>query len=465
MAVLALCVADASAPRRAQAETGPVKVAHQVDRDSGRLLLEFPKAVDYGVERFGNDLYLRFSQPIVSDIAPAQRTLARYVSEMRLAGGGRVLVIRMIGQPRMTHYRRGNAVTIVWIGAGTADTAAVEKPAQTKPAETKPPVPRPAEPGAAEKPDPSKAPAAPRSEEKAATPPTPPRAADPPAPPKAAENPAPRKALDKPASPPAAPAEPKAAEKAAPPKAEPPVAKPDKAPESKRADATPPKVPPAAGADPAGPAVGPALAVTYDGTETRIVATWPEPTAAAVFRHGDTVWMVFARRQAFDLAAHQKRLGPGVERLTRHEHAEATVLAARVRTGMAARATRDRNAWTISLRPSAAGPGENDLKLAVTRGAVEQVTVALPGAETPVRIADPESGAVLFVVPSRSQAAASGDRRFVTFRVLAAAQGAVIEALADGIAVSAEGTGLAIRRSGGLLISGGTAPGLPAQGQ
>ena len=205
--------------------------------------------------------------------------------------------------------------------------------------------------------------------------------------------------------------------------------------------------------------------MTNDGTETRIVAAWPEPTAAAVFRHGDTVWLVFARRQAFDLVAHQKRLGPGVERLARHEHAEATVLSARIRPGMAVRVARERNTWTVALRPAAPASGDSDLKLSVVRGANEHVSIPLAGAETPVRIADPESGAVLFMVPSRAAAAATGDRRFVTFRVHRAFQGAVIEALADGLAVTVDGAAVVIRRSGGLLISNGPAPGLPLQGQ
>jgi hypothetical protein len=175
--------------------------------------------------------------------------------------------------------------------------------------------------------------------------------------------------------------------------------------------------------------------------------------------------MIFARRQAFDLVTLQKRLGPGVERLTRLEHAEATVLVARVRAGMAARVTRERNAWTVALRPNATGATENDLKLGVAHGPNEYVAVALAGADTPVKLADPETGATFFVVPSRFVAAAAGDRRFVTFRIHGAAQGAVVEALADGIAVTVDGGSLVIRRSGGLLLSGGQLPGLPAQGQ
>ena len=174
-----------------------------------------------------------------------------------------------------------------------------------------------------------------------------------------------------------------------------------------------------------------------DGTET--IAATARAHGGRGVSHGDTVWMIFPRRQAFDLATYQKRLGPGVDRLTRHEHAEATVLTARVRAGMTARVTRERNTWTVALRPGAPAGGENDLKLVIARGANEHVSVALAGAETPIRIADPDSGSILFVVPSRAPAAAAGERRFVTFRLVAAAQGAVVEALADGLSVAVDG--------------------------
>jgi hypothetical protein len=207
------------------------------------------------------------------------------------------------------------------------------------------------------------------------------------------------------------------------------------------------------------PAISPTLSVTSDGAETRIVLAWPEPVAAAVFRHGDRILMVFPRREAFDVRKVQSRLGPGVERLVRIEHAQATVLAAHVQQGMHARVTHERNVWTIALKRENGTPAVPEAKLAISRSIAEQAALPLSGAEAPVRLTPAETGSILHVVPSRAIAAVRGTRTFVTFRIVAAAQGGVVEALADGIVVGAESGVMTIRRSAGLLISNDGPPG------
>lgn len=59
MGVLAALMAIA-APS-ALAETPPVKIAHQADRDSGRLVLDFGRPVEYAVERAEPYTFMRFS--------------------------------------------------------------------------------------------------------------------------------------------------------------------------------------------------------------------------------------------------------------------------------------------------------------------------------------------------------------------------------------------------------------------
>ncbi len=213
------------------------------------------------------------------------------------------------------------------------------------------------------------------------------------------------------------------------------------------------------------PAISPTLNVTSVGAETRIALAWPEPVAAAVFRHGDHVWMVFPRREPFDLQKLRKQFGPGVESLRRVEHAQATVLAARVGADIRVRVAHERNVWTIALKPENGAPSLPDVRLAISRNGIEQAALPLPGAETPIRFVAPETGSVLSVVPSRATAAAGGERTFVTFRILPAAQGGVIEALADGLVVGAERGAITIRRMAGLLLSNGGPPIAAQHGQ
>jgi hypothetical protein len=161
----------------------------------------------------------------------------------------------------------------------------------------------------------------------------------------------------------------------------------------------------------------------------------------------------------------QGQLGPGVERLSRIEHVQATVLAAHVRPDMRARVTHERNVWTIALKRENGAPAPPEVKLAISRAVAEQAAVRLSGAEAPVRIVVPETSSILYVVPSRATASVGGTRTFVTFRIVAAAQGGVVEALADGVAVGAESGAMTIRRSAGLLLSNGGPPGAAQHGQ
>jgi hypothetical protein len=205
------------------------------------------------------------------------------------------------------------------------------------------------------------------------------------------------------------------------------------------------------------PAISPTLSVTSAGGETRIVLAWPEPVAAAVFRHGDRIWIVFPRREAFDVQKIGAQLGPGVDKLLRIEHAQATVLAAHVRPDVRARVAHQRNVWTIRLKRERGTPEAPEVKIALSRAIAEQAAVPLPGAEAPLRIVVPETSGKLHVVPSRASAAVAGNRTFVTFRIVAAAQGGVVEALADGLIVGAEGGAITIRRDAGLMLSNGSA--------
>jgi hypothetical protein len=423
-AIIALVGGLCASAGPARAEAEPVKVATQVDRGSGRLVLEWRRPVDYTVEQAPPYTFVRFSRAFGGDIEPAQRALGRWLAELRVAGGGRVLVLRIVGQPRFIHYRRGNAVILTWIGAGRAGPSEGPTDSRSAPAQ-----------------DPPRLARMPPLQRPTAPPPPP---GDLPQ-------------LARAGSPPAAPAPPAGADKAPPAVTKEPPAAPEP---PAKADDKPPLPP-----DTAPPAITPTLAVSTSGTETRIVVAWPEPTAAAVFRYGDHVWIVFPRREAFDVAGLQQRLGPGIERLQRVEHAQATVLAVRARADVRARLLSQRNVWTIVLKREAGPAREAEVKLGISRGAQEQVAIPLPGAEAPIRLVDTDVGSTLHVVPSRALAAVGGERRFVAFRLIPAVQGGVVEALADGLVVGAEAGAIVIRRSGGLLLSGGPLAGAAQHGQ
>ena len=546
-------------PAAAPANAETVTVAAQTDRGSGKLVLEWNQPVTYTVTRTGEYIFVRFSRPLSAQIDPARAKLGRYLTEMRLAGGGRVLVLRVAGEPKFAHQQRGNAIVLTWIGAGHAKRAEPESPTDSDPEPFVPPpqvgrdsAPRsPPGPGAPKLKSPMSAqeglpsrPAAPpeaRLERPSSPPPVAPQ---PKTPTTAKEAPPPRPAVAPEAhverppvpelgaptpktptwakeAPPARPAErpepatarpsspvpegpapksPATGQESAPARPTVPETPTGRASPLPQADAPPapaapraenakpmpslakapnpeaptPEIRPAPQARPAPeapleppvmPAISPTLTVTTEGPETRIALAWPEPVAAAVFRYGDNIWMVFPRREAFDVERFQRQLGPGVERLSRIEHAQATVLVARARDDVRAHVLRERNVWTLVLKRDSAVVHMPDIKVAISRGDSEQAAVPLAGAEAPIKVVDPEVGGTLFIVPSRAVAALAGERTFVTFRIVSALQGGVVEALADGVTVGIEGAAITIRRVGGLLLSNGGPATSPQHGQ
>ena len=525
----------------------PEKAAVKAEDGGARLVLEWPHAPDYAVTRNGSYVFVRFSRPFTGPIDAARDTLGRHLADLRLAGGGRVLVMRFAGEPRFAHWRSGNAIVLTWTGAGPAVQAIAQSPGESGPArrwpkpkiaaqpaparptappespgqpalrpavappapeaaapraegsnpppgiarapEPEPPKPRvrpapegPIEPREAprvegSKPPPSIAEAPDPEPPKPSLRPAPegpiepreaPRAEGSKPPPSIAEAPDPEPPKPRVRPAPEGPIEPREAPRAEGSKPPPSIAKaPDPEP-PKPTLRPPPEARPAPGAPiepPAIPTPGPSLTVSSDGAETRVVLAWPEPVAAAAFRYGDHVWVVFARREAFDVEPFQRRLGPGVERLVRLEHAQATILAARVGADVAARVSHERNAWTVILKRGNGVLPMPDAKLAIARGSAERVTVPLAGAEAPIRVVAPELGSALHVIPSRARAAVGAERAFVTFRLVPAVQGGVVEALADGLIVEAEDGAIVIRRSGGLFISNGGSPGSGPDGQ
>jgi hypothetical protein len=339
-----MAAASVLAPLPAVAAGEPVTVTAQTDRGSARLTLRWRRPPAYTVTQ---------APPFVF----------------------------IIGQPRFVHYRRGNAVTLVWIGVGH-EPARIRTPGDRE-QRAKPPV-------------------------KAGVPPASPAA------PQAA----------KPAPAPAAPAP--------------------------AAPAPPSTTPPSTEAH--NPPAAPVFDVSHRGAATTISLATPDEVGAAVFRYGGHIWIVFSRPETFDLAPYRRRLGPGLRGLMRLDNPQATVLLVRASGEVGADVTRRDHRWVVVLAAGRAPRRDGGFALKKSRGG-DEVTIPLPGAARAIGLVAPDVGSTLHIVTSRADAAIGESGRFVAFRILPAAQGAVIEARADKLTVSATADGIVIRRAGGLLLS------------
>lgn len=265
-------------------------------------------------------------------------------------------------------------------------------------------------------------------------------------PPKPAE---PAKPADKPEPLKAAKPEPKAPPAAAT-QAAPEVA--EKKPEPEPAPAAPPSGTPAPPASAGAMAV--AARVGEDGTVT-LRFPWTEPVAAAAFRRGGQVWLVFDRPAQLELTqfkAVPTRLVSGVNQTPQ---SDATALRLFLPPSINPSLKRDGHAWIVELRAQPMRP-ESGIVLAPRRGASDQPELSLvveqPGRSVTLR--DPDVGDRVIVVPvSQPGLGVAGTREFAEFRVLDSAQGVAIEPVADRVAVDTAAHHVRVAAPGGLNLS------------
>jgi tetratricopeptide (TPR) repeat protein len=182
---------------------------------------------------------------------------------------------------------------------------------------------------------------------------------------------------------------------------------------------------------------------------------WPEPVAAAVFRRGDTLWVVFDRPSLQDLAALHQAGGEVIRDLEQRPHPRATVLRMKLAAGWNATVQRDGLSWLIALdHEPKAEPIAVEPMLREDPGGRRSLVlpVAEPGA--PLAVTDPDFADTLVLVPTVPLG--YGIRRnyaYPELRLLASTQGFAIRPLVDDLRVRADRESVELTREGGLALT------------
>lgn len=376
----------------------PVRVRASMQPTFVRFTFELPGRMGVSTSLNEGRYAVVFETAMTFDLTDARNVAPAQVAaiEQKIDGGSSAVTFRLVGDVDVRSFREdGNYVVDV-----TFDHAAPPAPAAAIAALAQP-----------------QAEAAPVKQ--------------PPAPPKAT-----------------APVEPAPVPKAAvPPQVVPPVAA---KPETVAAEPAPPA--PAAMSRPA-----PGVSVARDGEGWHLRFAFAEPTAAAAFRRGDMLWLVFDRRAAIGLEAIRRDAAPVVSAAmsSTTEDAAAQVVRLRLARSQLASFTADGAAWTLTLGDARVAPSQ---PLAAVRHLTDptranvMVRLSAPG---PVRrLVDPDNGEMLVVVtapaPARGVVRA---QHFIEFALLETIHGVAVQPLADDVAVTAEADGVAISRPGGLTVS------------
>lgn len=181
---------------------------------------------------------------------------------------------------------------------------------------------------------------------------------------------------------------------------------------------------------------------------------WRTPVAAALFRRGSNVWLVFDQPSQQDgNALSHNRNELQIEPLP---HPRATILRLRLADGLTPHLERNGNAWILRFDAGADLPPDASIPAHPDQETDGTTRLLLPVAEPaePLAFTDPEVGDSLIIVPTRTLG--SGIARgydLAQLHLLPTAQGIVVQPLVDDLRVRTFPEGVDISRARGLNLS------------
>ena len=191
------------------------------------------------------------------------------------------------------------------------------------------------------------------------------------------------------------------------------------------------------------------------GDAVRLVFPFGTPTAAAVFRRADTLWLVFDTESAIDVGRLKQDAGPLVRDVVSSQGSEGQAVRVKLDRPYLTSAALDGSAWIVTLGESAQEPSA---PLAIERVLVAparaHAAIALENPRRVHRLTDPDSGDTLLVVTALGPARGLPKTQdFVEFRALRSTHGLVVEPFADDLTVEATPERVVIARPSGLLLT------------
>jgi hypothetical protein len=193
--------------------------------------------------------------------------------------------------------------------------------------------------------------------------------------------------------------------------------------------------------------------VETDKDGVRMSFAFDAPVAAAAFRRGGHLWLVFDAAARIDIDGLSGSAGPLIRRVEQIGHRDATVLRIETEPGYNPSIASDGNKWNVFLAPQTLKP---DAPLAVnlpsSRDAALSITTATAGST--LALQDPEIGDVFFVVPVVESAhGVETTHDFVDFRLLPSVQGVAVTAFSDRVDVRGRADGVSVAAIGGLRLT------------
>jgi len=178
-------------------------------------------------------------------------------------------------------------------------------------------------------------------------------------------------------------------------------------------------------------------------------------TPAAVFRRGDTLWLVFGSDDVISTAAIEGEVDRSIKGVIRTRARDAELVRIKLERPMLVSAHTEGPAWNITLGPEVVEPTRPlGLNRSIVGASRSSVSVLLEDPRDLYRIEDPDAGDTLFIAtalgPARGFLKAQD---FVEFRVLSSTHGVVIQPLADDLNAELGSDKIIVSRPTGLTLS------------
>ncbi len=194
--------------------------------------------------------------------------------------------------------------------------------------------------------------------------------------------------------------------------------------------------------------------LTSRPAEVSLTIPWSEPSAAAVFRRAEFLWVVFDRYAQVDVAALAKAGAPYITFVEQLPYRNNTILRMVTRPDINPTTRRDGLNWVLDFRALPLRPTQAiEVNAQLDR---PQPNLFLPITEAgrTVAVEDPEVGDYLLIVPVIPLSnGVYPERTFTDVDLPATAQGVVVIPKSDGVRAQASRLGIDVDVDGGMALS------------
>lgn len=198
----------------------------------------------------------------------------------------------------------------------------------------------------------------------------------------------------------------------------------------------------------------PAIA-TASGDQMSISLPFAAPTPAAMFRRGDSLWLVFDSNKPIDVSQLARDFGHIVRQADYESGGSGEgIVRLRLVRPMLASLEADDNGWVLRVGDSVAVPPQALSMARLINGSKRGMVVPLEHAGTLHHLTDPDLGTRLMAITALAPARGlMRPQNFVELRVLQSMHGIALEPLADDITADVTAEQVTISRPGGLTLS------------